>query len=105
MAWPILLVLQIAANAAGDAISFDLRDVKPTDDCAAGSANEIVVCAQRGGADPNRLIPLPRSHYDDPLTAEIGIIGNVRGSATIESLSLGQGVVSNRAMVNIKIPF
>ncbi len=104
MAWLLLLVLQLAAPAAGTVADFDLRNVKPPADCSR-TGDEIVVCGRRDHVDRNRLMPLPANPYDQALVAETGIIGNVRGGVTVENFALPGGIVSNRAMANIKIPF
>ncbi|WP_426166876.1 5'-nucleotidase [Sandarakinorhabdus sp. DWP1-3-1] len=100
----MLLMLQLATPGIDALADFDLRKLKPATGCR-GTGDEIVVCGRREPVDRNRLQPLPQTSYDTPLVAETGIIGKVRGSMTAAPFALPNGVVSNRAMVNVKIPF
>lgn len=102
----ILLMLAQAAGTPPPAapasealapIDFDLRTVKPATD-------EIVVTARR--QDDQRMPPLTAYVAEEALPrAETGLFGNVRGAITAEQHALPGGVISNRAMVKLKVPF
>lgn len=101
----IVLALQTGAAGTGTAPreSFDLRRLPPREGREAG---EIVVRGQRGADMRFRLEPLPAARFEEPpLRAEVPVIGDAMVSAEGESVGVGPGVVSNRAMVRLKIPF
>jgi hypothetical protein len=79
-------------------IDFDLRKVPPTP-----ARDEIVVIARR---NDQRLPPLTAFRQEEALPrAEKGIIGNVRGGVALDKQELPGGVVSNRVMMKLKLPF
>jgi hypothetical protein len=97
------LLLQ-AAVAAPD-IDFDLRSATARFDCAPGRVDEIVVCG-RPDHDRHRLRPLPDAAYAEaPARAEAKLFGDVTGSAVVEAEQFPDGVVSNRIMLKLKVPF
>lgn len=84
-------------------IAFDLARLKPrTDDCAAGTGTDIVVCARRRA--PSDRIAGGADAPDGMKRAEFGLFGQARGSLHGERADVG-GFPSNRMMVTIKIPF
>ena len=101
----LLLALQASAPATPMApIDFDLAEVaRRPKRCSDASPNEIVVCARRGQGD--RLKPIPgAAELDRPEDAAIDLPGGMKGSAVVESATVG-GFQSNRVMVRIKMPF
>jgi hypothetical protein len=79
-------------------IDFDLQNVAP-----ASAANEIVVTARR---NDQRLEPLTAFAAAPAIPrAETGLIGNLRAGIAAEQHQLPGGVVSNRLMVKLKLPF
>lgn len=79
-------------------IDFDLGKVAP-----APARDEIVVTARR---DDQRVRPLTRFKQDEALPrAETGIIGDLRGGVALDKQGLPGGVVSNRVMMKLKLPF
>lgn len=91
-----LLLLQ--AVGSGDIpADFDLAKVKPSPD-----SNAIVVTARRPG---QRIEREPVSNEPPLGRAEIRLFGNVKGNVHVESEGFGNGTVSQRVMVGIKLPF
>lgn len=117
MSWAYMLLVQAPATAAEPvtAQDFDLREmVQPDvdtrlssrpDDCGTRDETEIVVCAQRTPKDGQRLLSLPSGFDEKPLVAETGLLGDVTGKVSVESVEFPGGVKSNRVMFTIKTPF
>jgi hypothetical protein len=112
MSLTLLLALQAAAPAPILApIDFDLARLPRLDPggfggpaCNRADPNSIVVCGRRGrGTYP--LDEMAARFEPRPIRAEIGLIGNLRGAAFLESVVLPGGQVSNRVMVGIRLPF
>lgn len=111
MSTVLMLALQVAAPAPA-AIDFDLARHRPqaaatNSDraCPPGEAGEIVVCGRR---DRNGDYPLDRwarTFAAPRRVAEIGIGGAATMRAYGESVGIGPGVTSNRAMIGIRLPF
>ena len=100
----VAALLMQAAMTLPD-IDFDLRDMPAPAACAPGRGNEIVVCG-RLDSDGHRLPPLPDSTYAEaPPRAETMLFGDVVGSAVMEAEEVAAGVVSNRIMLRMKVPF
>jgi hypothetical protein len=90
MSWALMLVLQAAARGA----------------CGRGDPVAIVVCGRRsrsGAVYP--LDEMARIFDPRPLVAETGLIGNLRGRAYVEGVEIAPGLVSNRLMIGIRLPF
>lgn len=103
MSFMVALLMQAVVGAP--AIDFDLRTVAPPPKCVPGRADEIVVCG-RPETERRRLAPLPDNQYADPLPkAEMKLFGDVTGSAVMEAEQFPGGVVSNRIMLKLKVPF
>lgn len=67
-----------------------------------GNGEELVVCGRR--ESPYRLKPVPLRYAEPTIPkAEIGVLGGKLAAET-EAGSVG-GVVSNRAMLRLKLPF
>lgn len=112
----LMLVLQAAAPPPAPPvtpIAFDLARYRPADagfaattrPCRSGDPATIVVCGRRGGAGAYPLDEMAVIFEPRPLVAEIGLIGNLRARAFVDSVELGPGMVSNRFMVGIVLPF
>lgn len=72
--------------------------------CAASGADVIVVCARRrGGAYP--MDQWERVFAVAPLVAETRLAGNASVRAYTESVAIGMGQTSNRAMIGVRLPF
>lgn len=100
----VTALLMQAAMAPPD-IDFDLRDVPAASSCAEARGDEIVVCG-RLDSNQHRLTPLPDVVYTEaPPRAETKLFGDVVGSAVMEAEEVANGVVSNRIMVRMKMPF
>ena len=89
------------------AIDFDLARIRSEGgDCGGGAAGEVLVCGRRrsGGA-------YPLDHWDRifgperPIRAEMGLGGNLTGRIYSDAVPMDRGLVSNRVMVGIKLPF
>lgn len=113
MSLRLILALQAATPAAPPplaAIDFDLARVPAGDAwslagrCRTGDPEAITVCGRRrGGAYPLEEMALifePR-----PLRAEMNVADNMTADAHVEAVPLDRGVVSNRAMVRLKLGF
>ncbi len=117
MSLAILLVLQAAApppppSLALAPIDFDLAYYRPADagfaatarPCDRGDGAAIVVCGRRGaGAYP--LAEMAAIFAPRPIRADIGLAGALRGRAFVEGVEIAPGVVSNRVMLGIRLPF
>ena len=80
----------------------DLRAVKPR--CPEGRAGEIVVCAQN--PEKERVRPLDGFAVQEGLPrAEMGLSENSTLGIEVEQATVGNGQVSNRAMVRYKLKF
>ena len=100
------LLLMQAATALGAPVDFDLRRLPRPDGCAPGTGDEIVVCAVPDPTPRHRLPPLAPRPVEPPLPkAELGIVGDIRGAVENEAVELPGGVVSNRIMLRMKVPF
>jgi len=120
----LLLLQAVTASAGGDqpqahaemgpvlpvprtrrTIDLDVADAGRVD-CKASETGEIVVCADREGADRYRLQPLPEERYAEaPPRAETTLFGKVRTSADLDSETMPQGQISNRLMLRFMLPF
>lgn len=101
-----VLWLMQAATALGAPVDFDLRRLPRPDGCTPGNGAEIVVCATPDATPRHRLPPLaPRPAEPLLPRAEFGIVGDIRGAVENESVELPGGVVSNRLMLRMKVPF
>ena len=112
MALTLLLALQAAAAPAPALleIDFDLARYSQVElglgsgACRRDDPSEIVVCARRGGgAYP--LEEMARIFEPGRLVAETRLIGNLTGGVRVERAVLGNGEVSNRVMVGLRLPF
>lgn len=119
---PLVLVMMSAATPSGSKASgpddlaprassqtkvIDILLQKAAPECAAQTADEIVVCAQKTDQERYRL----RSQSSDSrfaredLKAEFSLTENTTMLAEGEAAGLPQGVQSNRLMVRMKIKF
>ena len=117
MAWTLMLALQAAAPAPAAAppiapIHFDLASLRAGQAdplgrarCSGGESAEILVCGRRGGANAYPLAEMTRLFARQRIVAETGLIGNLNGRAYVESAVIGPGLISNRMMVGIRLPF
>jgi hypothetical protein len=113
MAFALLLALQGAAAPAPPAVApldFDLaelarRQANEPGGCGPGPAGEILVCGRRPGNGDYPLEQWERVFREKPLVAEIGIGGGNTARAYTEQVDFGNGHVSKRIMVGVKLPF
>jgi hypothetical protein len=121
MSLALMLVLQAAVPPPAPPapprlvapIDFDLARYRPGDSgfaatshpCRAGDPTAIVVCGRRNGAGAYPLDEMAAIFEPRPFVAETGFIGNLRAAAFVESVELAPGLVSNRFMVGIRLPF
>ena len=103
----LLLALQApaAAAAAPLRIDFDLARVRPADPCKEPTGSEIVVCGRRPSGAGYPMAEMERRYRRRPLAAETGIGGGATARAYVEGVEMGQGMVSKRVMVGIRVPF
>jgi hypothetical protein len=101
----LVTALLMQATLAPPDIDFDLRHVPAPAACTPGRGDEIVVCGRLDSGE-HRLSPLPDTTYAEaPPKAETKLFGDVVGSAVMEAEEVANGVVSNRIMLRMKIPF
>ncbi len=103
----LLLGLQVAI-AAPVPTDFDLAKYRPSPSCESVSPYDVVVCGRRH-ADRNRLYPIEGDYETGPFMAQTNI-GNMKAGIAGERKDFSQdsahnGMVSNRIMVGLKIPF
>ena len=98
-----LIVMQAATPAADPLATFDLARVPPPA-CEAGGAGEVVVCARRD-PDRYRVARLPDMPVEALPRAELGVVGNLRASASVDQAVMPDGTISRRLMFNLKLPF
>ena len=115
MSLPLLLAFQAAAAPAPapapalTEIDFDLARYSQnelglgTSACQRDSS-EIVVCARRAHGD-YPLEEMARIFEPGRLVAETRLIGNLIGGVRVERAVLGNGEVSNRLLVGVRLPF
>ncbi len=114
LAW--LMAVQAAASPAALpmlSIDFDLAAVKPAAEappllCDPVEGEDIVVCGrilQARPFTPEEMDRLARLYAEKPVRAAIDLGGGAKGAFTFAPTQLPGGVVSNRVMVGIKLPF
>jgi hypothetical protein len=115
MTLPLLLALQAAAAPAPapatsiPEIDFDLARYSQSElglgrSACRRDATEIVVCAPHSrGDDP--LEEMARLFEPGRLVAETRLMGNLVGGVRVERAVLGNGEVSNRILVGVRLPF
>jgi hypothetical protein len=92
-------------------IDFYLARYRPGDfgapgrDCRSGDAAAIVVCGRRSSTGTYPLDEMAAIFESGPLIAETRLTGNLQGAAFVEAVELAPGLVSNRFMVGIRLPF
>jgi hypothetical protein len=111
---PLILLLAIQTAAVPPApiaeIDFDLARYSRTElgwgenACRRDDPDAIVVCARRGtGAYP--LDRMARIFEPHRIVAETRLTGNLMGNVHAESVPMDRGAVSNRAVVQLRLPF
>jgi hypothetical protein len=103
-----------AAPAAPAAVDFDLRTIRPSSfdlaalpgsrACRAGRPGEIIVCGRRGGGD-YPMAAMARIFEPRPIVARVGVAGNLSADIHTEARELAPGMVSNRIMFGLRLPF
>jgi len=100
----LLLAALLQAISASPPERVDLTIPKP---CAAqrSETDEVVVCANRNGESPYRLIDVPEPVEGKTLPkAEVKVADGVAVGAETEKADVG-GFNSNRMMVRLKVKF
>lgn len=111
MALAFLLALQAAAAPAPPE-DFDLARVVPAGPelggpvagCRRDVTEAIIVCGRRPGIGDYPIEQWERVFAERPLVAEKKF-GRATARAFVEGATLGNGMISNRVMVGIKLPF
>jgi len=110
LAW--LLALQAAGSPAGAAPTpsdFDLAKYRPAEpepgSCVAARPGEIVVCGRRQGGGAYPLAEMEAKFREKPLRAETSIAPGTSLRAYGEQVDFGNGQVSKRAMIGVKLKF
>ncbi len=110
LAWLIALQAAGSSMPPPSAAEFDLAKYRPAPSageeraCPGQSGTEIVVCGRREPA-PYPLEEMERRFREKPIVAERGIAPNLSVRAYGESVGVGAGLISNRAMVGVKLRF
>ncbi len=114
------LMLSFALQAAASApaapvlnVDFDLADVRPTEwsigsmaqRCDRQGPGDIVVCGRRSSEGAYPYAEMARLFEPRRIVAETQIGRGMTGRAFVESVTLGDGAVSQRVMVGIRVPF
>lgn len=116
------LLLLLAAQTAAPAtppptawqprvgIDFDLADVRSGDGPAAGctrdGSEEVLVCGRRApGTGDYPLDEMALVFAQRPIRAETGLSGSLSGRIHLEQVEVQPGVVSNRVMIGVRLPF
>ena len=115
MAWTYLLAFQASAAAAPAPTvpsDFDLARLPSQEmslsgrrSCTRGAGEEIVVCGRRESGGDYPLAEEARRFATPPLRAEASIGGGASARVYTESVGIGPGVVSNRVMFGVRLPF
>jgi len=111
----LLLALQAAAATAAAPpprlleLDFDLAHFNPAalgldGGCNRGDPSAITVCARRSGSG-YPLERMARIFEPHPLVAGMHLAGNLTGNVHLASVPLAAGVVSNRVLVGLRLPF
>jgi hypothetical protein len=100
----------VAAQPPLAAIDFDLAEYARRQQAegrcgGASTGGEIIVCGRRPGTGDYDLEKWEKIFREDPLVAETNLGNGVTGRAYTEQVDFGNGFVSKRAMVGIKIGF
>jgi hypothetical protein len=114
MALALLLAFQAAAAPAPAppappalaTIDFDLARYRPAEPggCERG-AEAIIVCGRRRGNGAYPMPEMERRFAFHPFVAETGLAGTTTANIHSEAVAMDRGLVSNRIMVGIKLPF
>jgi hypothetical protein len=120
MSLALMMLVQAAAPAppappalpALATIDFDLARYRPADldrwtlgpSCTRTDPTAIIVCGRRSHAT-YPLEEMARLFEPGRIVAETGIAGNLVGGVRVEGVELQPGVVSNRLLVGIRVPF
>ena len=113
MALALLLALQAAAQPAPAAIDFDLARLEPLRHglaragrgCGPQAGGEILVCGVRPRGGDYPLAEMAQRFARRPVVAEAAIGGGATARAYVEGATLANGMISNRVMVGIRLPF
>jgi len=117
MALAFLLALQAVAappsQPAPAPIVFDLARLEPLRHglaragrgCGPRAGGEILVCGVRPRGGDYPLAEMTRRFAPRPIVAETGIAGGATVRAYVEGATLANGVISNRVMVGVRLPF
>ncbi len=100
----LLLGLQMAASGLATG-RVDLGDVVVHDRCDPTTGDEIVVCGSSRETERQRLHPLA-----DPADAlfpqaRVDLGNGISAAAHTESVTYPGGIIANRAMVTLTVPF
>src|SRR4051794_11419839 len=123
MSLALILAIQAAVPAratpahappAPAAVDFDLRTIRPGGFdlaaiagsilCGPARPGEILVCGRRGGGG-YPLAAMARIFEPHPLVARVGVAGNLSADVHTEARELAPGMVSNRIMFGLRLPF
>lgn len=115
MSLAFMLLLQAGTTHIGTplAIDFDLASYRPADSgagpgaCAGGGGDPetVIVCGPRRSGGDYPMAEMERLFAPRRFVAETGIAGNLRGDVHAEAVPMDRGAVSNRIMVELKLPF
>lgn len=94
------------ARTAGG-VDFDLAGYRAAGGpCAGAGGDEVVVCGRRGGGGDYPMARWARIFGPErPIRAEMGLGGNLTGRIYTDAVPMDRGLVSNRVLVGIKLPF
>ncbi|TMJ11584.1 MAG: hypothetical protein E6G94_15710 [Alphaproteobacteria bacterium] len=107
---PLLSLLLAAQAAAGGAGAEEERALpRIVDDPCRKPDGEIVVCGRRGESDKYRITGLPTKQEqkirDPGIPVGIDLNGTTRLGVVVDQVVFPQGMISQRAMVSVRIKF
>jgi len=115
MSLALMMLVQAAAPAPPAlatiaTIDFDLARYRPVDlwalgpSCVRTDPSAITVCGRRTRAT-YPLEEMAARFEPGRIVAETGIAGNLTGGVYVQGVELAPGMVSNRLLVGIRVPF
>ncbi|MFM2410516.1 MAG: hypothetical protein RL481_1344 [Pseudomonadota bacterium] len=95
------------AEPKAETLKIDILIKQPEPECAPAVSDEIIVCAEPEDNERYRLRPIPNAKKleEGESKAEFGIGDDATLAAESESEEIGGGVISQRLIIRLKVPF
>lgn len=75
------------------------------DGCPISDGGDVVICGRRTRTDDYPMEEMARLFEPKPLVAQLPLGNAVTARAYVERVDLPNGVISNRMMIGLKLPF